>query len=114
MADETPDNKPQDKKPEEKAAPAKPPRPLLRQRLKAAFNKAAKSEVAEVVKDTAEDLKSNNKERVGLAVATVIPGGWIAYYAHRHHKYKKKHENDDAPDADDKQAPPKSAKPPQP
>lgn len=100
--------------PENDKKPGQPPRTPLRQRLKARFNKAAKSEVAEVLKDTAEDLKNNNKERVAFGVATVIPGGWIAYYAHRHHKYKKKHENDDAPDADDKQAPPKSAKPPQP
>jgi hypothetical protein len=116
MADENPDNKPQDEKPEEKkTTPLKKPRELLRKRLKAKFNQASKSEVAEVLKDTAEDLKSNNKERVGLAIATVIPGGWFAYYAHRHHKYKKKHQNDDTqPEADDKQAPPKAAKPPQP
>jgi hypothetical protein len=87
-------------KPTDKPDPAeKPYRVPLRQRLRAKFDKAKKSEVAEVLKDTADDLKSNNKERVGLAVATVIPGGWFAYYAHRHHKYKKKHANDDTPEA---------------
>ena len=109
MADESPDNKPKD----EQTAP--PPRTPLRQRLRAKFNKAAKSEVAQVLKETAEDLKSNNKERVGLAVATVIPGGWIAYYAHRHHKFKKSQgDNDDAPPADSSPLPPKKNAPPKP
>ena len=114
MADESPDNKPKDQQPS-----APPPRTPLRQRLRAKFNKAAKSEVAQVLKETAEDLKSNNKERVGLAVATVIPGGWIAYYAHRHHKFKKSQgDNDDAPEtdtpADSSPLPPKNSAPPKP
>lgn len=96
--------------PENDKKPGQPPRTPLRQRLKARFNKAAKSEVAEVLKDTAEDLKNNNKERVAFGVATVIPGGWIAYYAHRHHKFRNKQAgNDDASagPAQKKPAPPK-------
>lgn len=114
-------DKPNDEKPKDEQQPAIPRTPL-RQRLRAKFNKAAKSDVAQVLKETAEDLKSNNKERVGLAVATVIPGGWIAYYAHRHHKFKKNHAgNDDATPADDatpeapsSPLPPKKAAPPKP
>ncbi len=93
----------------------KPARMPLRQRLRAKFEKAKKSEVAEVLKDTADDLRDNNKERVGLAVATIIPGGWFAYYAHRHHKYKKKHANDDASAAPEaSELPKKKPAPPQP
>lgn len=119
MEEPKPDQKPDAEKsadPQREAKISPPPRTPLRQRLKAKFNKVSKSEVAEVIKDTAEDLKSNNKERVGLAVATVIPGGWIAYYAHRHHKFKKKHGNDDKPEADAPQqpAPPGKSAPPKP
>ena len=122
MADESPDNKPKDEAPKSEtppAAPVPPARTPLRQRLKAKFNKAAKSDVAQVLKETAEDLKSNNKERVGLAVATIIPGGWIAYYAHRHHKFKKGQaddggDNDASPPESSPLPPPKNPAPPKP
>lgn len=103
MTDETPpENKADDKTP--------PPRIPLRQRLRAKFNDAAKSKAAEMIKDTAEDLRNSNKERVGLAAAVVIPGGLIAYYAHRRHQFKKKNaENDNTapPERQKKQPPPK-------
>lgn len=103
MTDETPpENKADDKTP--------PPRTPLRQRLRAKFNDAAKSKAAEMIRDTAEDLKNSNKERAGLAAAAIIPGGFVGYYLHRRHKFKKKHaENDDAepPVQTKKQQPPK-------
>ena len=105
MTDETP---PEKKEPDDKATP--PPRVPLRQRLKAKFNKAAQSDAAELIRDTAEDLKNSKKERVGLAAAAIIPGGFIGYYIHRRHKFKKKNaENDDSapPEQQKKQQPPK-------
>jgi hypothetical protein len=95
---------------DEKPAEKKPGRVPLRQRLKAKFNAAKESEFAEMVKDTAEDLKNSRKERVGLAAATIIPGGWIAYYAHRRHKFKKKTAGNDSaalPKRQRKQNPPR-------
>lgn len=105
MTDETP---PEKKEPDDKAP--LPPRVPLRQRLKAKFNKAAQSDTAEMIRDTADDLRNSKKERVGLAAAAIIPGGFIGYYIHRRHQFKKKNaENDnaDAPQQPKKQQPPK-------
>jgi hypothetical protein len=112
MAEETPDQPPENNPPENNGTP---PRVPLRQRIKARFNKAANSEPVKIIKDTAEDLRTNNKERWAFGVATIIPGGWIGYGAHRVHKYHKKNaDNDDgaAPDAPAPQQPP--PKPPKP
>jgi hypothetical protein len=106
MTAETPDEKKPD---ENKPDAGKPARVPLRQRLRAKFNAASKSKAAEMIKDTAEDLRSSNKERAGLAAAVIIPGGFVGYYLHRRHKFKKKHaDNDDAlPSKQKKQQPPK-------